>query len=169
MKNKKIIERQYKNVEESNEIKKIIKITIGVLLFFGIVYLVAGLLTGEIKFKEEKKEEVAIQYSEILAESTFKQKDSEYYVVFYDFDGNEAVLIDAFSSNLSSDATLYKVDLSKAFNKNYIAEDGKTKSSPKNVNELKVVNPTLIKIKNKKVVKFQKGIDKIKEYVMKLK
>ena len=35
--------------------KKIIKIIIGVLLFFAIVYLIAGLLTGEIKLKQEKE------------------------------------------------------------------------------------------------------------------
>ena len=169
MKNKKIIERQYKNSGETNEFKKIIKITIGVLLFFAIVYLIAGLLTGEIKLKKEKEEEVKIQYSEILAESTFKQNKNEYYVIYYNFDDNEAMLIDTIASDLSSDATVYKVDLSKGFNKNYIAQDGKVKNNPKNVKELKVTNPTLIKIKNNKVVKFQKGIDKIKEYAMKLK
>lgn len=169
MKNKKTIERQYKNSSETNDVKKFIKITISVLLFFIVVYLIAGLLTGEIKLKEDAKEEVKIQYSEILAESTFKQKKNEYYVLYYGFDDNKAMLIEAIASDLSSDATVYKVDLSKGFNKNYIAKDGKVKTNPKNINELKVTNPTLIKIKNNKIVNFQKGIDKIKEYAMKLK
>ena len=167
MKNKKIIERQYKNIEEGNEIKKFVIIAISVLLFFGGVYLLAGILTGEIKFKSDENKEVTIQYSEILAESTFKQSDKEYYVIYYDFDSNEAMLIDAISADLSSDSTLYKVDLSKNFNKNYISTDGKVNTSQKSIKELKVVSPTLIKIKDKKVVKFQKGIDKIKEFAMK--
>ena len=169
MKNKKIIERQYKNSNETSEVKKVLKIAIGVLLFFCAVYLIAGLLTGEIKLKKDKKQEVSIQYSEILAESTFKQTESEYYVLYYDFESNESVLIDAINSDLSSDNTVYKVDLSKGFNKKFIAESNKIKNNPKNINELKVEDPTLIKIKNKKVVSFQKGIKKIKEYTMKLK
>ena len=116
-KNKKIIERQYKNNDENNEFIKILKITIGVLLFFGIVYLIAGVLTGEIKFNKDEKEEVSIQYSEILAESTFKQKDNEYYVIYYDFSSNESVLIDAITNDLSANNKVYKVDLSKGFNK----------------------------------------------------
>lgn len=168
-KNKKIIERQYKNNDENNEFIKILKITIGVLLFFGIVYLIAGVLTGEIKFNKDEKEEVSIQYSEILAESTFKQKDNEYYVIYYDFSSNESVLIDAITNDLSANNKVYKVDLSKGFNKNYISKDDKIKTNPKNAKELTVVNPTLIKIKNKKSVKLLKGAKNIKEYVIKLK
>lgn len=160
-KKNKIIERQLKN-NESPELKTIIKIVVGIALFFGIVYFGAGLLTGDIKLKKEKKE-VEIQYSEILAEKTFLQNNSEYYVMYYNFDSNDTELITAIISTLSKDTTVYTVDLDKNFNKNYISSEIDTKT-PSNSSELKVTSPTLIKIKNKKVVNFITGLENIVEH-----
>lgn len=159
---KNIIDRQTQN-NLNPEIKTAIKIVCGVLIFFLLVYLIAGLLTGEIKLGKEKKQEVSIQYTEILAEQTFKQNEDEYFVMFYDFESNSASLIQAISNKLAQTLTIYDVDLNKNFNKNYISE-GKLNTNPSKPTELKVTNPTLIKIKNKKVEKFITGIEKIKQY-----
>ena len=157
-KKNKIIERQLKE-NATPELKTAIKIFIGIVLVFAIVYFGAGVLTGSIKLKKEVKE-AEIQYTEILAEKTFLQNKDEYYVMFYNFKSNSADIVNAVISGLSQDATVYTVDLDKGFNKNYISEDIKNKA-PKNSSELKVTNPTLIKIKNKKVTKFVTGIDNI--------
>lgn len=171
MKNKRknLIDKQYKGSESSNEIIKFLKIAIGVLLVLAIVYFGFGFITGEFKFKEEKKKEAVIQYSEILAESTFKQSENDYYVLYYDFKEETSTLIEAISGDLSQKGTIYKVDLSKGFNKNYISKNGKPKATPKDAEELTVVDPTLIEIKNKKVVKFITGKNNIKNYVTNLK
>ena len=163
-KKNKIIERQLKE-NATPELKTAIKIFLGIVIFFGIVYFGAGLLTGSIKLKKEVKE-TEIQYSEILAEKTFMQNKSEYYVIYYSFDSNSADFIKAVISGLSEGTTVYTVDLDKNFNKNYISEDI-TNKTPKNSSELKVTNPTLIKIKDKKVTSFVTGIDNIVKQVSK--
>ena len=165
-KNKNIIDKQYNG--EDFELKKLLFIFIGVIVFFTVAYFIGGIITGNIKLKKEKAKETEIQYTEILAESTFKQSEADYFVLFYDFDSNDAILIDAFQSDLQNTGTVYKVDLSKNFNKNYIT-DGNLKSNPSNIEELKVKNPTLVRVKNKKVVNLISGITNIKNYILKLK
>ncbi len=160
-KQRKLIEKQLKN-NESPEVKTIIKIVVGIALFFGVVYFGAGILMGDIKLKKEEKE-TTIQYSEILAEKTFLQNNSEYYVMYYNFDSNDAELITAVISTLSKNLTVYTVDLDKHFNSNYISDEIKTKK-PSNSSELQVKNPTLIRIKNKKVVSFITGLENIVEH-----
>ena len=165
-KNKNIIDKQYSG--ESIELKKILYIFIGVAAFFLAAYFIGGLVTGNIKLKKEEKKAVEIQYEEILAEMTFKQKEDDYFVMYYEFDSNEAILLEAYQSGLQSTGTVYKVDLNKNFNKNYIT-DGNPKTNPSKLSELKVKNPTLIRIKNKKAVNLVVGSTNIKNYIAKLK
>ena len=162
-KKKNVIDRKISN-NTNPEIKTALKIILGILVFLIILYALVGIATGEIKIKDEKKE-TTIQYSEILAEKTFKQKDNEYYVIYYNFDDNSSSLIEAIINGLSQTNTVYKVDLNKVFNKNYITDDS-VNTNPKNLSELKVKNPTLIKIKSKKVQKVITGLDSIKDFAL---
>ncbi len=157
----KIIERQLKN-NSTPELKTAIKIVIGVLLFIIVLYFVGRIASGELKLKKDKDTEATIQYSEILAEKTFKQKDNEYYVMYYYFDDNSVSLIEAIASHLSQTAKVYKVDLKKNFNSDYISDSVNKK--PKNLSELKVTNPTLIKIESGNVTNLITGLDSIKDY-----
>ena len=152
-KNKKVIERNLGN--NSTEASTIVKIAIGVIIVFVLIYLIFAVLTGEIKLKKDKKTEPTIQYVEILAETTFKQNSDDYFVLFYEFSGDDV---------LENTTKTYKVDLDKKFNTNYIADGEDIDRTPKNIDELKVENPTLIRIKNGKVTKFVTGIEDIKDY-----
>ena len=107
--------------------------------------------------KEPTKEEAKIQYDEILASDTFKMNDDEYYVLFYDFDGPEAVYYDYLFSEYASkkDNHIYKVDLGNAFNKKYVSNE--TNIYANNINELKVKDATLIKISYGSNVSYVEG------------
>ena len=71
---------------------------------------------------------------------TFKQKDSEYYVLYYDFDNeNDTTLLEAIDSTLSEKLTTYKVDLSKKFNSSYVSDSVNKKATTSS--ELKIKNP----------------------------
>lgn len=165
-KNINIIDKQVSG--DTAEISKAIKITIGVLIFFLVVYLLTGILTGDIKLKKDKEKTTTIQYTEILAEMTFKQKESEYYVLYYDFDNeNDTTLLEAIDSTLSEKLTTYKVDLSKKFNSSYVSDSVNKKATTSS--ELKIKNPTLIKIKDKSINKIVTGLDEIEEYALSLK
>lgn len=166
-KNKKVIERNLNNNEK--ELSTIIKITVGVVLVFIVVYLLFAIFTGEIKLTKDKSTEPTIQYSEILAETTFKQNKEDYFVLYYDFSKDNASLLETIAVVIGNEATTYKVDLNKKFNGNYIIEDDKSiNKTPNNIDELKVKNPTLIRIKKGKIVKFITGIEDIKNYSQEL-
>ena len=63
----------------SQESKKMIIILAVLIVILVIFYLIAAIVTGKIDLS--KNEEPEIQYSEILAGSTFKQNDTEYVVL----------------------------------------------------------------------------------------
>ena len=162
MKNKnnmKKIEKQISN--DSTEVNTIIKIVIGVLLFLGVAYFLMGVITGDIKLGKQQNMETQIQYEEILAERTFQQKDTEYFVIFYEFSEKDA-LLDAIIEKLAYSKDVYKVDLDKKFNSAYI---GEVNNNPTSLEKMKVKSPTLIKVKNGKSNKVVSGIDSIKKYV----
>ena len=154
-KNKKVIERNLGN--NSTEASTIVKIAIGVIIVFVLIYLIFAVLTGEIKLKKDKKTEPTIQYVEIL-------NSDDYFVLFYEFSGDDANLLETITQVLENTTKTYKVDLDKKFNTNYIADGEDIDRTPKNIDELKVENPTLIRIKNGKVTKFVTGIEDIKDY-----
>lgn len=151
----------------SQESKKMIIILAVLIVILVIFYLIAAIVTGKIDLN--KNEEPEIQYSEILAGSTFKQNDTEYVVLYYDFTNENASdytsLVSTFTNN-ESNPTLYTVDLSRKFNSAYIKTDEESvNKNPTKATDLKLTNPTLIKIKDQKVIDYIEGYDQIKNYM----
>ena len=136
--------------------KRVIKITIGVLLVIGIVYLVTAISSGEIKLNKKKANtEVSINYQEIIAGETFNRKASEYYVLYFNFTDSKAsyylTLIDSYNSQDNS-LPFYIVDLEKKINTEYATDT------------LKVNHPTILKISDSKVSQVITGHDNVVEF-----
>ena len=136
---------------------RVIKIGVGVLLVVGIVYLVTALASGEIKLGDKKKEkaETVIQYEEILAGETFNRKSNSYYVVYMDFTDNYASYFLQSIANFkatNNNYPFYTVDLEKKINKDYAT------------NELKVSNPTILKITNGAIEETITGKDDVVKF-----
>ena len=136
---------------------KVIKIAVGVLLVLGLVYLFTALSNGEIKFgkKTTEKQETVIQYEEILAGETFNRKADSYYVVFMNFtDKYATTYLQAISDfkATNNDYPFYTVDLEKKMNKDYA------------INELKVENPTILKITNGNIAETISGKDNVMNF-----
>jgi len=160
-----------KNYGSDNEVLKIVKILIAVVLFLVVFYFLAMIMTGEIKFGNKKKEEVAtkIQYDEILAGETFNKNEEEYYVFYFNFS-------EKISSNYltyreeylkkSEHFPMYMVDLEKGFNTSYIRNNEEEREEyPESIGNLKVTSPTIVKVKDKKVVERMEGKDEVKEFL----
>ncbi len=133
--------------------KRVIKISIGVLLVLVLVYLVTAIASGEIKLNNKKEEKVTeIQYEEILAGETFNRKADEYYVLFCNGSDNYVSyylqLIKSYNSRENS-LPFYTVDMEKKANIDYVT------------NELKLESPTILKIKDSKTVDTITGKDNV--------
>ena len=146
--------------EYTQSTKNVIITLAVVLLVFGLFYLVTVLVSNSKRRLNTVIPEVTsaeIQYSEILAESTFKMYPSEYYVLFYDFDGPNAVYYDyTFTTYSKTEGNyIYKVDLGNGFNSKFVSDE--TNSRASKAGELKVKDATLIKISKGKNVKYVEG------------
>jgi hypothetical protein len=146
--------------------KVIITIAIVIVVFLGFYFITVAINNKArgLKTKETETTETTIQYEEILAESTFSMNDKEYYVLFYDFDGPEAVYFETMFNDYASDDDhhIYKVDISNALNQKFITTDKGNKKAKK-ASQLKIKNEdaTLIKIKKGKIVEYTEGVGQV--------
>jgi len=141
---------------EENQIKKL-AIIIGILVFIvGAIYLISALfITKELDwFQDEPKENETLVQNTILASEIFKQTEEEYYVYFYDYKDEDAQISSTVSSKLSS-SKVYKVDTGSALNNKYISEE--SNKTAKNLDELKVKEPTVIKINGETILEYYEG------------
>ncbi len=160
------LKKEIMGASDEDQMQRMIKILLIVVLFIGLVWFIFALVNGEIfKKKKAEKEEVQIQNDIILAGSTFNRVEDEYYVLLYDFDGSNSGTCSAIFNVYKDKGSLkmFKVDLSDKMNSNVLVTekaDVNTGSSA----DLKVVDATLIKVKDGKAVEVKSGIDELNEY-----
>ena len=151
--------------EEETDTSRLIKIFCGVVAVLVILYLVFAFFNGEL-FKKTDKTPEEIQTTIITAGTAFNKEESEYYVLLYDFNGDNEVycssIFDLYGVSGKAEK-MYKVNLGSGLNKAYVTTDASAvnTSSP---DKLKVVDATLIKVKDGKAVVTVSGKAKLVEY-----
>lgn len=161
--NIKNVKKQIEKNEVLGDAKKIIIITISVLVFIGIFYLLTVFILGKDDVNNDNDNEVEIQFDEILIGTSFSLNDDEYYVLYYETDDDDVSfdLNSVISSYRSADKDLYlyTVDMSNALNSQFSSEKSNTTASK--ASELQISGPTLIKFSDGKIDKYIEGIDDI--------
>ena len=152
--------KQYKEVKSSlikpvndaeDQVKKFIIILVGV----AIVCVLSYLFTAKFLVKDNSdstKEETTITYENIRVGNVFNRPYKSYYVLATDLTKNTTYqsLVSTFTSN-HSDEKVYFIDLSLDINKDFI---GKSNKNATNASEIKLSDPTLIKIENGKITSY---------------
>lgn len=149
----------------SNEVHKLLKVLLGVIIFLGVFYLITNLVLNKDEKKTDEKVETTIQYDEILAGSSFAMKPEKYLVVYYDFTDEELseLASKVYDYTYSGEKTIYTVDMSNGFNKSFVKE--KANTNPTKASELAINGPTLIYFKEGKVSKYIEGSKDIIDYL----
>ena len=168
-------DRVIKKIESDEDIKdslasKII-VVCSVIIVLSLFYLLALHITNKNAGNTDTSSDTgdsSSDYSEILLGSSFNRSEKEYLVIYYDRE-NEDV-----SSTLSTSITdystkdkaltVYTVDMSNMFNKDYNTSD-EVNTNPSEVSELKINGPTLIRFVDGKVEEYITGTDDIKDYL----
>lgn len=151
------------NVEE-NSIKgsTLLKIIFSIaLILLVLYYILAVFVTKEVDIsgnKDDNTKEEATTSNKILASNTFRQSPAVYYVYFYDFTDEDEEVSNVVSNY--SEYTIYKVNTKDGMNSKYVVDSGSNKEV-QDIDGLKVVNNTLIKIDNDKVVGYFEGTNDI--------
>lgn len=148
------------NDEMASFVKTLIIVVSVFLVVLGITLIFNRIGIFNKGYTEPVKGETKISYEEILIGSVFNRQDAEYYVFLGDYTDrtNNFYLISKLESYTGS-IPLYKVDMTKGINKNYISEYGN--SSARNADELKIKAPTLIKISNGNNILYLEGVENI--------
>ena len=152
-------------INEKNQIKSLIIITIVLVAIIGIIYLLSALfVTKELNWfeKDDEQEVVETVANTILAKEIFDQTEEEYYVYLYDFSDTDERITSTVSEKLTG-SKVYNVNTGSALNSNYVSETSNKKA--KKLSDLKVKSPTLIKISKDKITLYYEGneiLEKIK-------
>ncbi len=132
-----------------------------VIILFLSYFILAVFVTKEVDFKKKdnssSSNETSSVSNQILASNIFKQKEETYYVYFYDFNDEDSKISSSIN-NVSE--TVYRVNTASGFNSNYVTEDASNVNA-KGLEDLKVKNPTLIKVTNDTIVSYYEGVDSI--------
>ena len=165
---------QYKSVVDEKEFQltpdmnKALKTSVVVLAIFFVFYIIATIKSDYVAPKKNNgKPEADIQYSEILAGTSFNRMEPEYIVVYYDKSDSEneetSELDEAVSLHHSPDS-FYTCDLSSAFNKPYVTTE-EANTNPENAEQLAINGPTVIKFSDGHVVEYIQGKDEVISYL----
>ena len=143
-------------IKENNQIKKYIINVVSLVAIFALIYLISALfITKELDWfnKKENNNNNTTISNTILASEVFKQKETSYYVYFYDFDEEEkdSDITNLVNSNLSNEK-VYKVNTKSALNTNYVSDT--SNKNAKSIDDLKVVAHTLIKITDDAITEY---------------
>lgn len=159
MKKDKII---YKT-EETQELKKFILTFIIVLgLIFSVFLISKCFIKTEVK--ELSYTDGSISTTSVIVGTIFENPETEYYVLAYDTTKENANAYttygEYYTSKQKNAIKIYYLNLSSAFNKDYYVTSNSNKNAKK-INDLKMVDGTLLHIKNKKITQYIEGIDNI--------
>lgn len=140
--------RNIKEEKDNNSSPNIVKITLIVgLIMISLAYGVSALIYH---FTKQPSTITEVKQYNINSSVVFDIKEDEYYVLFYDKTGADAVVLNAIVDKYrkSNKNTLYVVDLSKEYNKQIISDTPNQNASSSS--ELRIASSTLIKIKDGK-------------------
>lgn len=157
--------------QDTGEVKKFFIILFGVALVAVLLYFVSSKIIikdGVSDKTETETKEETINYNKLDVGNVFNRPYKEYYVYVFASDANKASYYSSLTSVVDTKKhKIYMLDLKDELNKKAIGEKGNDKA--KNPSELSLVEPTLIKIADGKIVKYIESLDDIEKELKSLK
>lgn len=156
--------REFRESDTGASLKTGLIIAASVIGFVLLMFAFTKIKTGEweIFTKENDVNYVAnAQTTKILCGSILNRSDEEYLVIAYKMKEDSGSLYDSILERYNSGKSLplYKVDLSNSRNNICVAENVNISN---NISELKIKEPTLLKIKNGSIIESYTEYETIK-------
>ena len=161
----------YVTTEETNELKKFLIVIVVVLLCVGGIYLVTRAFVTKDLFKDEEPttEEVTPvvpNYDIAIMGTMLNRPEDTYYVVIYntvegDYVADMSALVSSYNAK-EGHKHIYTVDLSDYMNQSYYDPEN-VNVKAKTLEEVKVGDITLIKVKKGKIDKYIVDLAKMKK------
>ncbi len=160
------LEKEFNASNEEEQVRRMLRIILGVVAFLALVWIGYSLVNGDLFKGKKEKEEPVIQNDIILAGTTFNRTEGEYYVLFYDFDGensNACATIFTIFKNNKTDEKMFVVNLDDKLNSKIVVTD-RSQVNTENAESLKVMDATLLRIKDGRALETYAGIDELNSY-----
>lgn len=161
------------SVTDSDIWSKVIIVCVIICVFFAFYFLTVFISkddsssTNSNSSNKKTTETTNISYDEILLGRSFSMEDGEYLVLYYDKDNSDlsSEMSSALSTynNKDSHLNVYTVDMSDALNSSFTSDEAN--HDAKDVSEMKISGPTLIKFNNNKIDDYIEGKDEITDYL----
>ena len=150
------------DLSEKSDLLKLVYITIGVLLFIGLVFVAINIFNGTWNiFSRENEEVVEFDESLVMCGTMFSRDDEEYLVLAYNINNEDDGLYAMFVEEYNERLPLYYLDLESGFNKTCLGEKNNLVNDS---TKIKFASQTLLHIKDGKISKSYTTKEKIKEY-----
>lgn len=161
------------SVTDSDIWSKVIIVCVIICVFCAFYFLTVFISkddsssTNSNSSNKKTTETTNISYDEILLGRSFSMEDGEYLVLYYDKDDSDlsSEMSSALSTynNKDSHLKVYTVDMSDALNSSFTSDEAN--HDAKDVSEMKISGPTLIKFNNNKIDDYIEGKDEITDYL----
>ena len=161
------------SVTDSDIWSKVIIVCVIICVFCAFYFLTVFISkddsssTNSNSSNKKTTETTNISYDEILLGRSFSMEDGEYLVLYYDKDNSDlsSEMSSALSTynNKDSHLNVYTVDMSDALNSSFTSDEAN--HDAKDVSEMKISGPTLIKFNNNKIDDYIEGKDEITDYL----
>lgn len=155
--------------EEQMEIKKFIFVLLGLLiLLVGVYFFTRAFVTkdlhkstnNDVNYTEGK-----VSYDVVVVGTMLNRPVSEYYVYAFSNEDTKAIYYNTLVSKYSTNEKalqVYYLDIDNALNKDYVDKSNASKSFT-TINDLKLGELTLMKVKDGKVTKYMTNEEEIKK------
>lgn len=154
-------------MNETDEFRRFVIIIIIIAVIALVFYFLAVAVANKnnaLKYKNNS-EASQIEYDEIIIGEMFN-KTNEYYVLLLKKDNDFKTIYENYIKTYKkkdNSLNVYKVDLSNAFNKKYVSDNNNF-----DVNNFKIADNALLKIKEKQIIESYVGNDAIIEQLYQL-
>ena len=148
---------------DEKEVYSVFKIALGVIVFLGLSYLIVNIFKGNINiFNKKNIKTEEFDSSMVMVGTMFNKSDDEYLVVAYDMSDDTNSYYTALVNNYSGSKSIYKLDLSSGFNKNFVSDKTVINND---LEYLKLSNPTLLVIKGNEILSSYTKEEEITKYI----
>lgn len=157
------------NISMNDDSKEIVRfcIILGVIILIVlIIYLISNSIANRNVYHYDEPYSATFNYENVMIGTMFNRPEEEYYVILYKKDNPNAEFYKVLASDYATSENALKIyycDISDKMNEKYYASDGKSNPNAKTIDDLKVGDLTLVKIKKGKITKYLEKFVELKE------
>lgn len=150
------------DLNDKDDLKKIGFITLGVLFFIAIVFVLINLFNGTWNLFSRKNDEVNFNPYLVMCGTLFNRQNEEYLVLAYNVNNEDDMIYNALFEGYKGSLPIYYLDLESGFNKNCVSDQSNLVNDS---TKIKFNNQSLLHIKDGQIIKSYTNKEQIKNYL----